>query len=248
MQGMLVVLFLPLAGTAAGSALVWLFKDQIPVLAQKTALGFAAGIMVSASLFSLLLPAMEDGGLLAAAAGFLAGMFFLLLLDKVIPHIHAVTEEEEGPPSSWKKTTRLFLAVTLHNFPEGMAVGVLLAGAGRLGLPAALAFSAGIALQNVPEGAVLSLPLHAKGMSRGKAFLYGTLSGVVEPAGALLMLAAGSAAVSVLPWMLAFSAGAMLYVVVEELIPESAAGGHSNAGTVAFAIGFVLMMILDTVV
>jgi len=216
--------------------------------------GFAAGVMVAASFWSLLQPALDGAehlgrlSFLPAAAGFLIGIGFLLLLDNVTPHMH-MDEQSEGPKSSLKRTTKLILAVTLHNIPEGMAVGVVYAGwaAGETGVSEAAAFALalGIALQNFPEGAVVSMPLRAAGMPKAATFWYGVLSGVVEPVAALLTIAAASTVVSILPCLLAFAAGAMMYVVVEELIPEMSEGEHSNVGTVAFALGFVLMMVLD---
>ena len=216
--------------------------------------GFAAGVMVAASFWSLLQPALDGAeqmgrmSFLPAAVGFLVGIGFLLLLDNVTPHMH-MDEQSEGPRSSLKRTTKLILAVTLHNIPEGMAVGVVYAGwvAGGTGVSQAAAFALalGIALQNFPEGAIVSMPLRAAGMPKAKTFWYGVLSGIVEPVAALITMAAASTVISVLPYLLAFAAGAMMYVVVEELIPEMSEGEHSNVGTVAFSLGFVLMMILD---
>lgn len=249
-------LLLPFIGTTAGAACVFFMKDQIRPTVQKALLGFASGVMVAASVWSLLIPAMdmsEEMGKFAfipAAAGFALGMGFLFLMDMVIPHLHMGAEQSEGPKCSLKKTTMLVLAVTLHNIPEGMAVGVVFSGAllssQDIGLAGAFALSIGIAIQNFPEGAVISLPLRSEeGMSRRKAFLYGVLSGVVEPLGALVTILLSSFITPVLPYLLAFAAGAMLYVVVEELIPEASQGEHSNLGTLGFAAGFVLMMILD---
>ena len=247
-------ILLPFLGTSLGAAMVFVLKDRISDSIQRMLTGFAAGVMVAASFWSLLQPALEGaerlGGLsfIPAAVGFLIGIGFLLALDNLTPHMH-MDEQSEGPRSSLKRTTKLILAVTLHNIPEGMAVGVVYAGwaAGETGVSsaAALALALGIALQNFPEGAIVSMPLRAAGMPKGKTFLYGVLSGIVEPVAALLTIAAASAVVSVLPYMLAFAAGAMMYVVVEELIPEMSEGEHSNVGTVAFALGFVLMMVLD---
>ena len=247
-------ILLPFLGTSLGAAMVFVLKDRISDSIQRMLTGFAAGAMVAASFWSLLQPALEGaerlGGLsfIPAAVGFLIGIGFLLALDNLTPHMH-MDEQSEGPRSSLKRTTKLILAVTLHNIPEGMAVGVVYAGwaAGETGVSsaAALALALGIALQNFPEGAIVSMPLRAAGMPKGKTFLYGVLSGIVEPVAALLTIAAASAVVSVLPYMLAFAAGAMMYVVVEELIPEMSEGEHSNVGTVAFALGFVLMMVLD---
>lgn len=212
-------------------------------------LGFAAGVMTAASIF-LILPAMEQSGWLPAAAGFLLGIGFLLLLDELVPHVHVISQEAEGLPVPWKRTTKLFFAITLHNLPEGMAVGVVLAGlldgSTVMSTSAALALCLGIALQNVPEGAVLSMPLHAEGMPKTRAFGFGALSGVIEPVGAGLTILCRQWILPFLPWLLAFAAGAMLYVVVEELVPQSQNGKHSNIGTVAFALGFAAMMVLDS--
>lgn len=245
---------LPFLGTSLGAALVFVMKDKISDSLQRLLTGFAAGVMVAASFWSLLEPALESSegmgklSFIPAAAGFLIGIGFLLFLDMVTPHMH-MNEQSEGPVSSLKRTTKLILAVTLHNIPEGMAVGVVYAGwvAGETGVSraAALALALGIALQNFPEGAIVSMPLRAAGMPKIKTFWYGVLSGIVEPVAALITIAAASAANVILPYMLSFAAGAMFYVVVEELIPEMSEGKHSNVGTVAFAFGFVLMMILD---
>ena len=241
---------LPLAGTVLGSALVFVLRGAIPQKTEKAMLGFAAGVMTAASIFSLILPAMEQSGWIPAAAGFLIGIGFLLLLDEIVPHMHVMSEEAEGLATPWSRTTKLFFAITLHNLPEGMAVGVVLAGvldgSTAMSAAAALALSLGIALQNVPEGAVLSMPLHADGMSKSRAFWFGALSGVIEPVGAGLTILCRSWIQPFLPWLLAFAAGAMLYVVVEELVPQSQAGKHSNIGTVAFALGFAAMMVLDS--
>lgn len=249
-------ILIPFIGTTAGAACVFFLKDQIKPVIQKTLLGFASGVMVAASVWSLLIPAMdmsEGMGKLAfipSAVGFLFGIAFLLLMDKLIPHLHLNSDEPEGTKSSLKKTTMLVLAVTLHNIPEGMAVGVVFAGLlaenSGITMAGAMALSIGIAIQNFPEGAIISLPLKSEGgSSRGKAFFLGMLSGVVEPVGAVLTIAMYRFIVPVLPYLLAFAAGAMIYVVVEELIPESAEGEHSNMGTIGFAAGFVIMMILD---
>ena len=234
--------------------MVFFLKNQISENVQKILMGFAAGVMVAASFWSLLQPALESSegmGKLSfapAAVGFLVGIGFLLLLDEVTPHMH-MDNQDEGPKNNLKRTTKLILAVTLHNIPEGMAVGVVYAGwlAGGTGVSqaAALALALGIAIQNFPEGAIVSMPLRAEGMPKGRTFLYGVLSGAVEPIASLITILAASAVVPVLPYFLAFAAGAMMYVVVEELIPEMSEGKHSNWGTVAFAVGFVLMMILD---
>ena len=247
-------ILLPFMGTSLGAAMVFVLKDRISDGIQRMLTGFAAGVMVAASFWSLLQPALDGAermgrlSFLPAAVGFLVGIGFLLALDYLTPHMH-MDEQSEGPRSSLKRTTKLILAVTLHNIPEGMAVGVVYAGwvAGETGVSRAAAFALalGIALQNFPEGAIVSMPLRAAGMPKARTFWYGVLSGIVEPAAALITSAAASAAVSVLPYLLAFAAGAMMYVVVEELIPEMSEGEHSNVGTVAFALGFVLMMVLD---
>lgn len=245
---------IPFLGTGLGAAMVFCLKKQISEGLQKILTGFAAGVMVAASFWSLLQPALEsseDMGKLSfvpAAVGFFIGIGFLLLLDEITPHMH-MDQQVEGPRSKLKRTTKLILAVTLHNIPEGMAVGVVYAGwrAGEAGVSqtAALALALGIAIQNFPEGAIVSMPLLAEGMPKGKTFLYGVLSGVVEPIAAVVTILAASAVVPILPYLLAFAAGAMMYVVVEELIPEMSEGRHSNSGTISFALGFVLMMILD---
>ena len=247
-------ILIPFLGTRLGAAMVFVLKDKISDNVQRMLTGFAAGVMVAASFWSLLQPALESSegmgklSFIPAAVGFLVGIGFLLFLDTVTPHMH-MDEQVEGPRSSLKRTTKLILAVTLHNIPEGMAVGVVYAGwvSGEAGVSraAALALALGIALQNFPEGAIVSMPLRAAGMEKGKTFLYGVLSGIVEPIAALVTIAAASTVISVLPYMLAFAAGAMFYVVVEELIPEMSEGEHTNIGTVAFALGFVLMMVLD---
>ena len=247
-------ILLPFLGTSLGAAMVFVLKDRISDSVQRMLTGFAAGVMVAASFWSLLQPALEGSehmgrlSFIPAAVGFLVGIGFLLLLDNVTPHMH-MDEQTEGPRVSLNRTTKLILAVTLHNIPEGMAVGVVYAGwvAGETGVSQAAAFALalGIALQNFPEGAIVSMPLRAAGMPKPRTFWYGVLSGVVEPIAALITIAAASAVVSILPYLLAFAAGAMFYVVVEELIPEMSEGEHSNVGTVAFALGFVLMMVLD---
>ena len=230
-------------------------KGEMNRQVQRALTGFAAGVMTAASVWSLLIPAMnhaEDMGKLAfipAAVGFWIGILFLLILDRSVPHMHMNSCEAEGPKCSMKKSSMLVLAVTLHNLPEGMAVGVVIAGwlSGDSLVPvsAVMALSLGIAIQNFPEGAIISMPLYSQGMSRGKAFLYGSLSGVVEPVGAMLTILAAGLVTPLLPYLLSFAAGAMIYVVVEELIPEMSEGEHSHAGTLFFAVGFVLMMILD---
>jgi ZIP family zinc transporter len=248
-------LLLPFAGTTFGAAMVLVLHNDIGNRLQKLLLGFASGVMIAASVWSLLLPSIEQtreqGGIpwLPASVGFLLGIGFLLLLDSVIPHLHQNAEKAEGLPTKAKKNTMLLLAVTLHNIPEGMAVGVvfagLLAGTGGITASAALALSIGIAIQNFPEGAIVSMPLRAEGVSKGRSFLYGTLSGAVEPVAALITILLTGLLVPILPYLLAFAAGAMIYVVVEELIPELQEDGHSNIGMIGVAAGFVLMMILD---
>lgn len=251
LQGIL----LPFLGTVSGAACVFLIRGSLPTALQRALTGFAAGVMVAASVWSLLIPAMEKSenmgqwAFLPAVTGLWSGVLFLLALDKTIPHLHQNAHTAEGPPSRLKRTTKLVLAVTLHNIPEGMAVGVVLAGwmAGDNTITAAgaLALSIGIALQNFPEGAIISLPLRGEGMGTGRAFLYGILSGAVEPLAALATLWTAGFILPALPCLLSFAAGAMIYVVVEELIPEASAGEHSNLGTLFFAAGFTLMLALD---
>lgn len=248
-------LLLPFLGTTLGAALVFLLKDKMNELLQKILLGFASGVMIAASIWSLITPSIEMSeemgaySWVPAAVGFLLGIGFLLLLDNVIPHLHLDSTEPEGPKSKIKKSTMLIFAVTLHNIPEGMAVGVVLAGAyygnTMLSMAGALALSIGIAIQNFPEGAIISMPLVGEGYTKKKAFFTGTLSGIVEPIAAAITILLTSIITPVLPYLLSFAAGAMIYVVVEELIPESQAGKHSNLSTIALALGFVLMMILD---
>lgn len=249
-------LLIPFAGTAAGAGCVFFIRNQLKPLVQKALLGFASGVMVAASVWSLLIPAMDQAehmgkfAFVPAAVGFMLGIGFLLLMDRITPHLHLGSKEAEGPKTSLKKTTMLVLAVTLHNIPEGMAVGVVFAGMmadqAEITLMAAMALSIGIAIQNFPEGAIISLPLRSEeGMGKGKAFLYGAASGIVEPMAAGLTIFLFRFIQPLLPYLLAFAAGAMIYVVVEELIPESSQGEHSNIGTIGFAAGFVLMMILD---
>ena len=248
-------ILIPFAGTSLGAACVFFMRGKLNGMVQRALTGLAAGVMVAASVWSLLLPAIEQSahlGQLAfvpAAAGFWVGVLFLLLLDRTVPHLHAGTGDAEGPRSSLARTTKLVLAVTIHNLPEGMAVGVVYAGLlqGNAGISSAgaLALALGIAIQNFPEGAIISMPLKAEGASTGRSFLYGVLSGAVEPIGALLTIWLSTFIVPALPYMLAFAAGAMIYVVVEELIPETAAGAHSNLGTLMFALGFTVMMALD---
>ena len=248
-------IMIPFIGTTAGAACAFFLRNELDPRVQKALLGFAAGVMVAASVWSLLIPAMDmaEGlgrlAFLPAVVGLLLGMAFLLLMDRLVPHLHLDSQVSEGLPASLKKTTMLVLAVTLHNIPEGMAVGVVLAGAvmgeSEVSLAGALALSVGIAIQNFPEGAIISLPLRSAGETRKKAFFHGTLSGAVEPAAAVLTILLAEQIKPVLPYLLAFAAGAMLYVVVEELVPESAEGEHSNIGTIGFAIGFAVMMMLD---
>lgn len=250
-QGILI----PFAGTSLGAACVLVMKKELDRGIERLLQGFAAGVMVAASIWSLLIPAMEQSEAMGqlrfipAVVGFWVGILFLHLLDITVPHLHLNSEESEGPKSSLSRVGKMVLAVTLHNIPEGMAVGVVYAGwlAGNSGLSAAgaLALSLGIAIQNFPEGAIISMPLHGNGCPKGKSFLYGVLSGVVEPIGAVLTILFASKVVPVLPYLLSFAAGAMMYVVVEELIPEMSEGEHSNAGTLAFALGFTLMLALD---
>ncbi len=246
---------IPFIGTSLGSACVFFMKKTLSGRVQRSLTGFAAGVMVAASIWSLLIPAMEQSESLGrwsffpAAAGFWAGILFLLLLDRLIPHLHMGSESAEGLHSKFQRTTMLVLAVTLHNIPEGMAVGVVYAGylmgSEQITAMGALALSLGIAIQNFPEGAIISMPLRAEGMKKSRAFAGGVLSGVVEPIGAVLTILAARLIVPALPYLLSFAAGAMLYVVVEELIPEMSQGKHSNLGTIFFAVGFSLMMVLD---
>ncbi len=255
-MNILLGLLIPFIGTTAGAGCVFFLKRELGPLVQKSLLGFASGVMVAASVWSLLIPAMDmasDKGRLAflpAAVGFLLGIGFLLLMDRVIPHLHRGSDCAEGIQCDIKKTTMLVLAVTLHNIPEGMAVGVVFAGLlssePEITVMGAFALAIGIAIQNFPEGAIISMPLKSEeGVSRMRAFLYGTLSGVVEPVFGGLTVLLASYITPVLPYLLAFAAGAMIYVVVEELIPEANVGRHSNVATVSFAVGFVLMMVLD---
>jgi len=256
-MALVIGLLIPLLGTMLGAAFVFLMKDEMSPRLQKSLLGFASGVMVAASVWSLLIPAMEmeeakgAWSVMPAAVGFLLGIGFLLALDELTPHLHVGTDKPEGPRSHLSRTAMLALAVTIHNLPEGMAVGVVFAGAeeGAAGmtLASALAVSIGIAIQNVPEGAIISMPMRAEGNSKWRSFLIGSLSGAVEPIGALAVVLLASLMTPVLPYMLAFAAGAMFYVVVEELIPEASEGEHSNLSSIGFAIGFVLMMVLDVV-
>ena len=249
-----VTLFIPFAGTTLGAAMVFLMKEKISPMVEKALLGFAAGVMIAASIWSLLMPSIdmaEAQGKIAwvpALIGFALGIVFLLVLDTLIPHLHLESDKPEGVKAKLQKTTMMIFAVTLHNIPEGMAVGVVYAAAmGDVGvsITGAFALSIGIAIQNFPEGAIVSMPLVGEGMSKKKAFLYGTLSGAVEPLGGFLTALLAVQITPFLPYFLAFAAGAMLYVVIEELIPESQAGDHSNIGTIGAAIGFALMMVLD---
>lgn len=255
MNGLALGILLPFLGTTLGAGCVFLMKKDFAPRLQKALTGFAAGVMVAASVWSLLIPSIEitgkDGiaGILPAITGFLAGIFFLLLLDSVVPHQHIDSAQSEGPKSHLSKTAKLVFAITLHNIPEGMAVGVALAGAleqnSYMPMAGAIALSIGIAIQNFPEGAIVAMPLRSAGNSRRKSFLMGTLSGIVEPLGAIITIMLASIVLPVLPYLLAFAAGAMMYVVVEELIPETQEGKHSNMGTIGFSIGFILMMALD---
>ena len=248
-------IFIPFLGTTAGAACVFFMKKSLGDLVQRSLAGFAAGVMVAASIWSLLIPAIEQSAAMGklsfvpAFFGFWFGVLFLLALDHLIPHLHLGSEQAEGPKSKLARTTMMVLAVTLHNVPEGMAVGVMyagfLAGNSQITAASALALSLGIAIQNFPEGAIISMPLKAEGESKSKAFLGGVLSGVVEPVGAVLTLLAARLVIPALPYFLSFAAGAMLYVVVEELIPEMSHGKHSNIGTIFFAVGFSIMMTLD---
>ena len=256
MQNVLLGILIPFIGTTLGSSLVFFMKNKINDKIQKFLLGFAAGVMIAASVWSLLLPSMniaKEQGIvewIPACVGFLLGILFLLLLDIIIPHLHVSSTKPEGLKSNFKKTTMFFLAVTLHNIPEGMAAGVVFAGVllDNVGLSfaGALALSIGIAIQNFPEGAIISIPLKAEGFSKPKAFFYGVLSGIVEPIAALITILLTNLVVPILPYLLSFAAGAMIYDVVEELIPESQQGKHTNLGTIGVALGFVVMMVLDT--
>lgn len=248
-------IMIPFLGTALGASCVLFMKNKLNPLLQRALTGFAAGVMVAASIWSLLIPAMEQAqsmghwAFVPAAVGFWIGILFLLLLDRTVPHLHMNSSKAEGPKSSLQKTTMLVLAVALHNLPEGMAVGAVYAGwiSGDTGITAmgAMALSLGIAIQNFPEGAIISMPLRAEGIGKRRAFLYGALSGAVEPAGAVLTILAAGFVIPLLPYLLSFAAGAMVYVVVEELIPEMSEGKHSNIGTILFAAGFTVMMALD---
>ena len=252
---LLVGLLIPFLGTALGSSMVFFMKSKMNKKTEKILLGFASGVMIAASVWSLIIPAInmaEEQGKVAwipAAIGFLLGIVCLLVLDSIVPHMHLETDKPEGIKTKLKKTTMMLFAVTLHNIPEGMAVGVTFAGAltGNTGitLAGAIALACGIAVQNFPEGAIVSMPLRSEGVTKKRAFFYGTLSGIVEPIAAIITILLANVIIPVLPYLLSFAAGAMIYVVVEELIPESQAGEHSNIGTIGVAIGFVIMMILD---
>ncbi len=248
-------ILIPFLGTTLGAACVFFLKNELKPLVQKSLLGFASGVMVAASVWSLLIPAidMSEGmgrfAFLPAAVGFVVGILFLLLMDHIIPHLHLNSMVPEGRKSSLQKTTMLVLAVTLHNIPEGMAVGVVFAGLytnqSDITLAGALVLAIGIAIQNFPEGAIISLPLRSEGSSKSKAFAYGMASGIVEPIAAAITILLSSFIVPILPYLLAFAAGAMIYVVVEELLPEASTGEHSNIATIGFSLGFLIMMILD---
>ena len=252
---LIIGLTIPFLGTALGAATVFLMKNKINNKVEKLLTGFASGVMLAASIWSLLIPSMdmaEEQGIISwypAAIGFVLGIAFLLMLDKIIPHLHVKSEKPEGIKAKLKKTTMMVFAVTLHNIPEGMAVGVTFAGAlvGDIGITVAGAYALaiGIAIQNFPEGAIISMPLKSEGVSKTKSFLYGMLSGIVEPIGAILTILLANTVIPVIPYLLAFAAGAMIYVVVEELIPTSENGEHSDIGTIGVAIGFVVMMVLD---
>ena len=249
-------LAIPFLGTALGAAMVFLMKKEMNKKVEKILLGFASGVMIAASVWSLLIPSIEMAetqgkvAWIPAAIGFLLGIVFLLVLDSVVPHMHLESEKPEGIKSKLKKTTMMVFAVTLHNIPEGMAVGVTFAGAlaqnAGITMAGAFALAIGIAIQNFPEGAIISMPLKSEGVSKPKAFLYGALSGIVEPIGAVITILLTNAVVPILPYLLSFAAGAMIYVVTEELIPESQQGKHSNIGTIGVAVGFVVMMVLDS--
>ena len=254
-MNILIGLLIPFLGTTFGSAMVFLMRNKLNVKLEKVLLGFASGVMVAASVWSLLIPSIDMAkeqniiAWLPATVGFILGILFLLILDNIIPHLHIKSKEPEGLKSKLGKSVMMVLAVTLHNIPEGMAVGVALAGAisgnNTITMTGAIALSIGIAIQNFPEGAIISMPLKEEGNSKGKSFLYGTLSGIVEPFGGLITILLTSLVVPILPYLLSFAAGAMIYVVIEELIPSSQAGKHSNLGTIGFSVGFIIMMILD---
>ncbi|MDD3205959.1 MAG: ZIP family metal transporter [Lachnospiraceae bacterium] len=252
---MIIGILIPFVGTTLGSACVFFMKNEIKPLVQKSLLGFASGVMIAASVWSLLIPAIDMSdhmgkmAFVPAAVGIIIGMAFLFAMDKLTPHLHLNSDEPEGPHTKLRKTTMLVLAVTLHNIPEGMAVGVVFAGlvtgSSEITIAGAIALAVGIAIQNFPEGAIIALPLKSEGNSKSRAFMYGTLSGIVEPIAAVLTVLLSQFVIPVLPYLLSFAAGAMLYVVVEELLPEASAGEHSDIGTIGFAIGFIVMMVLD---
>ena len=252
---MIYALLIPFLGPVLGSACVFFMRGKLNEKVDRALNGFAAGVMVAASIWSLLQPAIEEESdrgrfaFLPAFIGFWLGILFLLLLDHILPHLHQFTDEAEGPKSKLQRSTMMVLAVTMHNLPEGMAVGVVFAGAlsgnSHISTAAAMSLAVGIAIQNFPEGAIISMPLHAEGKSKGKAFMDGALSGAVEPVGALLTILLAEAILPAMPYLLSFAAGAMMYVVVEELIPEMSSGKHSNVATIVFTIGFTLMMALD---
>lgn len=246
-------ILIPFLGTVIGSFLVFFLRNELPILIEKCLLGFAGGVMMAASIFSLLIPAMDqagDHGWLVSTVGFLLGILFLWILDAIIPHVHVLSDQEEGMTVSIQRSTKLFLAMTLHNVPEGMALGIVLVNflqmPNQVALGASLALTIGIAIQNIPEGAVVSLPLKQQGYSKMKAFLFGSFSGIVEPLGAMLTILFSTWIQPILPWVLSFAAGSMIYVVVEELVPQSQTGKHSNWATISFALGFACMMILDS--
>lgn len=255
MNGLALGIILPFLGTILGSSCVFLMREKLLPQLQKTLTGFAAGVMVAASIWSLIIPSIEMtgkdgiGSIIPAFVGFTVGILFLLILDEIVPHQHIDSNQSEGPKSHLSKTMKMVFAVTLHNIPEGMAVGVTLAGViehnSYIPMAGALALSIGMAIQNFPEGAIVSMPLKSAGNSRIKSFLIGILSGVVEPIGAILTIMLATFIEPLLPYLLAFAAGAMMFVVVEELIPETQEGKHSNLGTIGFAVGFQLMMVLD---
>jgi len=257
MLGIVICILAPLVGTIIGSGLVFFTKNKLNARVEKLLLGFASGVMIAASIWSLIIPSIEMSenmgkfSIIPASVGFMLGMIFLLVLDSFLPHLHRYTEVPEGTHSNFKKRTMMFLAVLIHNIPEGMAIGIVISGYlfgnVELSLMAALALSIGITIQNVPEGAIVAFDIKHKGESNLKSFTYGVISGVVEPLGALLIILFGSLFTTSVPYLMAFAAGAMIYVVVEELIPESQNGNHSNIATVGVMLGFVLMMILDVV-
>lgn len=255
MNEIIMTILLPFAGTVIGAAFVFFLKGQMNILVHKSLLGFAGGVMVAASVWSLIIPAMDQSAhmgklsFLPAFIGLWAGFIMMFGLDKIIPHLHRDCDSPEGICCSLGKSTMMFFAVALHNLPEGMAVGVVIAGwlSGNesISFTAAFTLAAGIAIQNLPEGAIVTMPLRSNGMKKPKAFAYGVASGAVEPIGAVITILLAAFVLPVLPYLLAFSAGAMLYVVVEELIPEMSEGEHTNIGTLFFAVGFSLMMVLD---